>query len=247
MWEYQVPFFVERGYRCVLPDRRGHGLSDRPSTGYDLDTRADDVAELVERLDLRDLTLVAHSARRRGGRPVPGPARHRAGGTYRAVRHHAAVPAADRGQPRGPSGRAEPRVGRPVARRPAQVVRRSRPGILRHPPRQRRVPRADRPRDPPLPVGLTVVHHRGLGVDLRLRPPRNPAKSAGSRAGRARRAGSVHSDRRQQQAHRETHPGLRLQAVPDRRARAVRHPRRRAQPGPARLHEVLTLTRRRRR
>ncbi|MGK8500441.1 alpha/beta fold hydrolase [Nocardia asiatica] len=62
MWEYQVPFFVERGYRCVLPDRRGHGRSDRPSTGYDLDTRADDVAELVERLDLRDLTLVAHSA-----------------------------------------------------------------------------------------------------------------------------------------------------------------------------------------
>lgn len=62
MWEYQVPFFVERGYRCVLLDRRGHGRSDRPSTGYDLDTRADDVAELIQHLDLRELTLVAHSA-----------------------------------------------------------------------------------------------------------------------------------------------------------------------------------------
>ena len=31
MWEYQVPCFLERGYRCVLPDRRGHGRSDRPA------------------------------------------------------------------------------------------------------------------------------------------------------------------------------------------------------------------------
>ncbi|WP_049565214.1 alpha/beta fold hydrolase [Nonomuraea sp. SBT364] len=61
MWEYQVPCFVERGYRCVSLDRRGHGRSDRPSTGYDLDTAADDLAVLIERLDLRDVTLVGHS------------------------------------------------------------------------------------------------------------------------------------------------------------------------------------------
>jgi non-heme chloroperoxidase len=62
MWEYQVPFFAERGYRCVLPDRRGHGRSDRPPAGYDLDTRADDLAALIEHLDLREITLIAHSA-----------------------------------------------------------------------------------------------------------------------------------------------------------------------------------------
>jgi non-heme chloroperoxidase len=61
MWEYQVPFLVEAGYRCVLLDRRGHGRSDSPSGGYDLDTLADDVAALVEHLDLRDVTLVGHS------------------------------------------------------------------------------------------------------------------------------------------------------------------------------------------
>jgi non-heme chloroperoxidase len=61
MWEYQVPFFVERGHRCVLPERRGHGRSDRPIRGYDMDTRADDVAALLELLDLRSATLVGHS------------------------------------------------------------------------------------------------------------------------------------------------------------------------------------------
>ena len=60
MWEYQVPCFLERGYRCVLPDRRGHGRSDRPPGGYDIDTRADDLAALIEHLDLREVTLVAH-------------------------------------------------------------------------------------------------------------------------------------------------------------------------------------------
>jgi non-heme chloroperoxidase len=62
MWEYQVPFFVEQGYRCVLLDRRGHGRSDRPGTGYDFDTLADDIAALIEHLGLRGVTLVGHSA-----------------------------------------------------------------------------------------------------------------------------------------------------------------------------------------
>src|SRR5690349_13385697 len=62
MWEYQVPFLVEAGHRCVLLDRRGHGRSDRPSGGYDMDTLADDVAALIEHLDLRGVTLVGHSA-----------------------------------------------------------------------------------------------------------------------------------------------------------------------------------------
>ncbi|MGA8113184.1 MAG: alpha/beta hydrolase [Actinocatenispora sp.] len=61
MWEYQVPFFLRHGYRCVLVDRRGHGRSDRASTGYDVDTLAEDLADLITHLDLRGATLVGHS------------------------------------------------------------------------------------------------------------------------------------------------------------------------------------------
>jgi pimeloyl-ACP methyl ester carboxylesterase len=62
MWEYQTAFLVEQGLRCVTYDRRGHGRSDQPGDGYDYDTLAGDLAALIERLDLRDLMLVAHSA-----------------------------------------------------------------------------------------------------------------------------------------------------------------------------------------
>ncbi|WP_214402663.1 alpha/beta fold hydrolase [Pseudonocardia lacus] len=61
MWEYQLPVLLGAGYRCVAMDRRGHGRSDQPATGYDLDTLADDLAALLDRLDLRDVRLVAHS------------------------------------------------------------------------------------------------------------------------------------------------------------------------------------------
>ena len=61
MWEYQIPYFTERGYRCVALDRRGHGRSDRPSGGYDLDTLSDDIAALLEHLDLTGAALVSHS------------------------------------------------------------------------------------------------------------------------------------------------------------------------------------------
>jgi non-heme chloroperoxidase len=61
MWEYQVPYLVDHGYRCVLLDWRGHGRSDRPPTGYDLQTLASDVADLVNELDLCDLRVVGHS------------------------------------------------------------------------------------------------------------------------------------------------------------------------------------------
>jgi non-heme chloroperoxidase len=61
MWEYQLPVLLDAGHRFVAMDRRGHGRSDVPGTGYDLDTLADDLAALLERLDLREVTLVAHS------------------------------------------------------------------------------------------------------------------------------------------------------------------------------------------
>src|SRR5689334_10364955 len=73
-WEYQLHHFLGQGYRCVLPDRRGHGRSDRPAGGYDVDTRADDLAGIIELLDLRNVTLVAHSTG--GGEVVRYLSRH---------------------------------------------------------------------------------------------------------------------------------------------------------------------------
>ena len=62
MWELQMTPLVDQGLRCVAYDRRGHGRSDWPWDGYDYDTLADDLATLLERLDLRDVTLVGYSA-----------------------------------------------------------------------------------------------------------------------------------------------------------------------------------------
>ncbi|MCK7623638.1 alpha/beta hydrolase [Streptomyces sp. RS10V-4] len=61
MWEYQIPYFVERGFRCVAFDRRGHGRSDRPSSGYDIDSTSEDLAALLDHLGLDRVTLVGHS------------------------------------------------------------------------------------------------------------------------------------------------------------------------------------------
>ncbi len=52
---------VDSGRRAVAYDRRGHGRSDDPGRGYDHDTLADDLASVLERLDLQDVTLIAHS------------------------------------------------------------------------------------------------------------------------------------------------------------------------------------------
>jgi non-heme chloroperoxidase len=61
LWEYQMVELVDRGLRCVAFDRRGHGRSSDPGRGYDFDTLADDVAAVLDHLDLRDVTLVGHS------------------------------------------------------------------------------------------------------------------------------------------------------------------------------------------
>ena len=60
-WAAQMFFLASNGCRCVAHDRRGHGRSSQPWHGNDMDTYADDLAELLEALDLRDVMLVGHS------------------------------------------------------------------------------------------------------------------------------------------------------------------------------------------
>jgi pimeloyl-ACP methyl ester carboxylesterase len=61
MWAYQVACLSERGFRCIAFDRRGHGRSDAPGKGYDMDTLADDLAAVIDTLGLKDVVLVGHS------------------------------------------------------------------------------------------------------------------------------------------------------------------------------------------
>ena len=60
-WEDQMIFLAARGYRCIAHDRRGHGRSSQPWNGNDMDTYADDLAELVHALDLHDAVHIGHS------------------------------------------------------------------------------------------------------------------------------------------------------------------------------------------
>ena len=60
-FEDQMFFLSARGYRCIAPDRRGHGRSSQPGNGNDMDTYADDLAALTEKLDLKDAIHVGHS------------------------------------------------------------------------------------------------------------------------------------------------------------------------------------------
>ena len=60
-WEDQMIFLADRGYRCIAHDRRGHGRSSQPWNGNEMDTYADDLATLVEALDLKKAIHVGHS------------------------------------------------------------------------------------------------------------------------------------------------------------------------------------------
>lgn len=61
MWDYQRGPLARRGLRCIAYDRRGHGHSSVPSSGYDCDSLADDLATLLNELDLNEVTLVGYS------------------------------------------------------------------------------------------------------------------------------------------------------------------------------------------
>ena len=80
-FEDQMFFLASRGYRCIAADRRGHGRSSQPWNGNDLDTYADDLATLVNKLDLKDAIHVGHSTG--GGEVARYIARH---GTKRVAK-----------------------------------------------------------------------------------------------------------------------------------------------------------------
>ena len=60
-WDIPVTTLSEQGWRCVTFDRRGHGRSDDPCSGYDFDTLADDIAAVLDGLDVQNAVLVGHS------------------------------------------------------------------------------------------------------------------------------------------------------------------------------------------
>ena len=60
-WESQMLYLASQGYRCIAHDRRGHGRSSQPWNGNEMDTYADDLSELIEKLNLNSVILVGHS------------------------------------------------------------------------------------------------------------------------------------------------------------------------------------------
>jgi non-heme chloroperoxidase len=82
-WDAQFMFFLERGFRVIAHDRRGHGRSTQTVTGNDMDTYASDVAQLTEKLDLRNAVHIGHSTG--GGEVARYVARHGKGRVAKAV------------------------------------------------------------------------------------------------------------------------------------------------------------------
>src|SRR5882724_3725541 len=82
-FEDQMFFLASRGYRCIAHDRRGHGRSSQPWNGNDLDTYADDLATLIEALDLKNAIHVGHSTG--GGEVARYIGRHGTGRVAKAV------------------------------------------------------------------------------------------------------------------------------------------------------------------
>lgn len=82
-WDPQLKFMVDNGFRAVAHDRRGGGRSDQPWDGNNLDTYADDLASVIEALDLRDVILVGHSTG--GGEVTRYLGRHGSGRVAKAV------------------------------------------------------------------------------------------------------------------------------------------------------------------
>jgi non-heme chloroperoxidase len=82
-WDAQMLFLVQEGYRVIAHDRRGHGRSGQPGQGNDMDTYADDLAAVLDALDVKDAMLVGHSTG--GGEVTRYIGRHGTGRVSKAV------------------------------------------------------------------------------------------------------------------------------------------------------------------
>jgi non-heme chloroperoxidase len=82
-WDDQAMLVADNGFRAIAHDRRGHGRSSQPWQGNDLDTYADDLAQLIDTLDLQDVVLVGHSTG--GGEVTRYLGRHGSGRVAKAV------------------------------------------------------------------------------------------------------------------------------------------------------------------
>jgi non-heme chloroperoxidase len=89
-WESQMLFFLQQGFRVIAHDRRGHGRSSQVADGHDMDHYADDLAAVVEHLDLRGAVHIGHSTG--GGEVVRYLARHGLGRASKAVLASAVPP-----------------------------------------------------------------------------------------------------------------------------------------------------------
>lgn len=98
-WEDQMIFLADRGFRCIAHDRRGHGRSGQPSGGNDMDTYADDLAALVQELDLGKAIHVGHSTG--GGEVTRYIGRHGTKHVAKAVLISAVPPLLVTGKPGG--------------------------------------------------------------------------------------------------------------------------------------------------
>ena len=90
MWQYQMLHLASNGVRAVSYDQRGCGRSADPGTGYDFDTLADDLASVIEQLELREVVLVGHSIG--AGQIVRYLSRHGSGRVSRIVLLSASLP-----------------------------------------------------------------------------------------------------------------------------------------------------------
>nr|WP_315220515.1 alpha/beta hydrolase [uncultured Flavobacterium sp.] len=90
MWEYQIDFLVQNNYRVIAYDRRGFGKSSQPWNGYDYDTLTDDLKQIIDQLELENVTLVGFSMG--GGEVVRYFSRHGGKGVTKAVLLSSVIP-----------------------------------------------------------------------------------------------------------------------------------------------------------
>ena len=130
-FEDQMFFLASQGYRCIAHDRRGHGRSSQPWKGNDLNTYADDLAELVQKLDLKDAIHIGHSTG--GGEVTRYIGRHGTKRVAKAVLIGAIPPLMLKtaGQSRRIADRCVRRASCQRARRPFAILERSQHAVLR--------------------------------------------------------------------------------------------------------------------